>query len=71
MPSVDEYTAWVMDGTVVSELTSMPSVGMSVTIWNNRQKVKKMYPSIAKYFLNSMAASAQMQVRGFDVAGGR
>ena len=41
-----------MDCTVASELTSMPSVGMSVTIWNNRQKVKKMYPSIARYFLN-------------------
>lgn len=30
------------------ELTSMPSVGMRVTIWKSRQKVKKMYPSIAK-----------------------
>ena len=41
-----------MDFRFPLELTSIPSVGMSVTIWNNRQKVKKMYPSIAKCCLN-------------------
>ena len=39
---VGQYRPQVRDCTIASELTSMPSVGMSVTISNRRQKVKKM-----------------------------
>ena len=41
------------DSSVVVGLTSMPSVGMSVTISHSRQKVKKIYPSMATCYLES------------------
>lgn len=40
--AVDQCRPHIVDGATVSERTSMPSVGMSVTISNSRQKVKKM-----------------------------
>ncbi len=42
--SAQGIKGWVC--TMSARLTSMPSVGMSVTISNSRQKAKKMYPSI-------------------------
>ena len=56
-----------------STLTSMPIVGMSVTISNSRQKAKKMYPSIAKVLLQCRWRLMRRcrQVRMGMAAGGR